>query len=74
MTPPPPKSRTRRPALTDPEWWTSLAVNLFDAKPGSLAKDLAKLLKKDRQSVPDELLSLVSVQGVRSRRRLEAGR
>jgi hypothetical protein len=44
--------------LTDPEWWTSIAVDLLDWKPGSLAKDLAKLLKKERQSVPHELRRL----------------
>jgi hypothetical protein len=44
--------------LRDPEWWTSVAVDLLDWKPGSLAKDVAKLLKKDQQDVARALSSL----------------
>ena len=51
MAQPTPATRIRRPALRDPEWWTSVAVDLLDVKFGSLAKDVAKFLKKDQQDV-----------------------
>jgi hypothetical protein len=58
MAQPIPATRTQRPALRDPEWWTAIAADLLDVKLGSLAKDVAKLLKKDRQDVAYGLSSL----------------
>ena len=51
MAQPTPATRTQRPALRDPEWWTAIAADLLDVKLGSLAKDVAKFLKKDQQDV-----------------------
>jgi hypothetical protein len=47
-----PATHTRRPALRDPEWWTSVAAALLAVKFGSLAKDIAQLLKKDQKDTP----------------------
>ena len=58
MAQPTPATRTQRPALRDPEWWTAIAADLLDVKLGSLAKDVAKLLKKDQQDVAYGLSSL----------------
>ncbi len=44
MTRPTPQPKARRPTFKDPEWWTSIAVDLLDFKPASLAKNLSKLL------------------------------
>ncbi|MCP4351436.1 MAG: hypothetical protein GY795_38710 [Desulfobacterales bacterium] len=32
--------------LKDPEWWTSIAVDILNLQLGSIAKDLAKLIDK----------------------------
>ena len=46
------------PALKDPEWWTAVAVDLLDLKPGSLAKSVAKLLKTQESDVCKTLSQL----------------
>ncbi|WP_256868066.1 pentapeptide repeat-containing protein [Candidatus Entotheonella palauensis] len=58
MARPAPKSKARRPSLKDPEWWTSIAVDLLDFKPASLAKNLSKLLKTDRPDIEKTLTRL----------------
>ncbi len=45
-------------ALKDPKWWTKIAVDLVDAKPASVAKDLSELLVGAGDDVNSQLAQL----------------
>ena len=46
-----PPKKIIRPALKDPEWWTSIAVNLASLNLPSTVVDLGKFLKKEEVNV-----------------------
>lgn len=60
----PPKMVTR-PALRDPEWWTSIAVDLASLNVPRLAVDLGKFLKTKEVNVHKELALLYNESFIR---------
>ncbi|MGH7849707.1 MAG: hypothetical protein ACREOP_05375, partial [Thermodesulfobacteriota bacterium] len=53
-----PPKRIDRLALKDPEWWTSIAVNLASFNVPGMVVDLSKLLKKHEINPYKELAQL----------------